>query len=251
MIAAVALAVAFTPVAAAGTLDDPELSDPAGDVDYSPLAPAEDGHPYIDILAAFASFNAATDRVNLSLVLADTSAMEEDLGNWRATCTLSVDLVRGGDNVTLDMVFEKDGASPIEFYALIDHGDELESVDEEFETGMSFSQRGIANWSFARGYLGSLGDRATNFVVDCGTMMRAAGAPTIVVHSDDAVGTKNYTIPDASPSSSDPFDPADDLPEGHRGNETGDDGAGSESPAVSAALVMLGVAAVAVAARRR
>jgi hypothetical protein len=233
-----------TPLAASGTLAAPELADPAGDIRYFPGTP-EEGHDYIDILAGFASHDATSDRINLTLALYDTTPMEEHLGDWRASCTFETEVQDGPDNATLQMVFEKDGSAAVAFDVFLYKGEEFRTVRDDYTTSMTYGQPGFSNWSFAASYLRSLGTEASNFSARCSVMMRAAGAPTLVVHSDDGSGDRAYAFPAKPEGSGEAFDPADDLPADRRNGTGPEDEEGGKSPAVAAPLVLLIVAWVA------
>lgn len=244
-----AFLVIGTPAALGGSFDDPELTDPAGDIRYFPGTPP-DGHPYIDIVAGFASHHKPSDRVNLTLAMADTSALQEDLGDWFASCKFSFNMIRGASNATLELVWEKDGSSSIEYAAFIYKDGAFKRVDEEYETNMTFGTPGMATWSFAGGYVRSWGDQAQNFTANCRAQMRALAAPTIVTHSDDADGQKSYQIPEAPEAEGDPFDPAADLPPDARNRTGGDEDEESESPGIAVGIVIPASLLAAVLLRR-
>lgn len=73
-----------------GTEKDPEVSDQSDDVEYHPVYDDLD-HRYLDFLAAWFSYDATLDEINITLKNADLTGLENPPNGWRITCALMAD----------------------------------------------------------------------------------------------------------------------------------------------------------------
>ena len=96
IIPAVAILLAIPTVAAdpllLGTEDLPELPDSVNDVAYDPLYTGPKDHGYVDLVAAWFSYDGAKDEITFNLKVADASPLEAGLSGWFPGCQVVGDL---------------------------------------------------------------------------------------------------------------------------------------------------------------
>jgi hypothetical protein len=204
-----------------GTEANPELVDPAGDVNYD--IPPDEPHDYMDILAAWFEYDGSSDRVSTIVKVADVEALNPPPTDWKLTFAMYVGIdLDGEDQGNVAYTWESDPATgniQAEVFVQRQVGGEDVPISHVF-TG---PDEGTIRFSVGRQALLDFGDAFVDqAIVYEESYLVGSVNPGNVKNSDRASGDGIFNLFELAPTGSPPVDELD-QPEGNGTDEATDE----------------------------
>lgn len=246
-LAVVCVLVALAPAAWAdaprvGTEANPELSDPAGNVSYSPLYQGPRDRDHLDLLSAWLEYDAVGDRLNLTVKVASLVDVDGKSQGWLETYSFQGNVSDANEDVgRLVFAYGKDASSDEwESDVVLLLWDRALDLERSFAAGRDAP--GYLRWSTPLEPLRKFGVQIGDFFAVAGEDQFVAGQDVGIVNYNRARASTVYEYGSLEPA---PVSQGDESP-WPGASASGDVGPTSEATAgfVFAALVAAVVGAV-------
>jgi hypothetical protein len=215
------LAILVTPTAAAGTEEDPEVLDPAGDVVYSAMDVTRSS-TYLDSLALWIEYDAVNDMIVMYWKTADSRRLEQPVDDSGINCYARGNMtVEGTITGTLTFQWANTNTAGTLFGVMrfTREGDALpteagRNVPYTFEP--TFAQPGLFKWRVERARLQNLGEDYGPLEVSCGEGkgVRTPGSfvTPLYRNDDDGIGSKVFSLAGLRPPGRNTEEPEFGIP---------------------------------------
>ena len=247
-----------------GTEEIPELPDASGDVEYDPLYTGAKDHAYIDMLAAWFSYENQTDKITATIKTANGQQLASAPAGWEVSCRFSGNVsAEGAVQGALSFRWVKPyNASDLRTSVSWDPTPNQTVVSQggnrqlRHDFSADFSQPGYFRFSTDRLQLLQLGDSFDAPTGGCFEFyaLRAGVYTGVMSNSDPANSKAAYSFVELRRTKSPEgiFDPIERLPtEDAEPTPTSSDVGGSPAPGFLLALIVSAFGAVFLKGRRR
>lgn len=204
--ALVVAGLTFVFVGSIGTITDPELVDPKGDIDYKPYYLGARDHQESDVEAAWMDYDPDADTISVHLQVPSTLRFEDSPAGFTYNCKFET-------NLTVDQNFagrmvaewnhreETPDRTEVLYFAAPRGSPNLESSPLNHTFERILGEPGFYVWHIEREPLQLRGAEATDFYTLCSFYQVYPGAGGVLGGADHGFGHRSYVYGDLRPAS--------------------------------------------------
>lgn len=201
ILAVVALAPSAQAKPVVGTEQQPELTDPANNIEYSAAHLGPQDHSYLDVLAAWLSHDLDSDEILFTVKVTSALDFEKRAADWSVNCGFNSALAgeQAGHSIRFNMNWNREFGFRHEAYVMQDGVSEPRPLKTSFRPVLE--EPGYYTWGVGRQQLLEMGSAIHGISGACSELRYVAMSWTLFVYNSNYVSAEDaqYVIPTELP----------------------------------------------------